>query len=84
MHHTEKDKLKAGADNKSAVDPGITDEVANTAATGAVLPDPEEIKLPRFHQPEEQRTVMDGGKPKENNTNDDSVEQAAFDYRRNK
>ncbi|MBO9563319.1 MAG: hypothetical protein J7621_11120 [Niastella sp.] len=84
MVNKEKDKLKISADNKPALDAGNTDDAANVAAKGAVLPDPEEIKMPRPHKPEEHRTVIDGGKPKENNTKEDSDEYKPFDYRGNK
>lgn len=61
------------------------DDVLNVASTGAVLPDPEELKLPPLHKKEaEHRTVTDVNKPKDNNTNEDSDGHAPFDYRRNK
>lgn len=84
MAEKEINKLKINADTEPVVDTGNTDDAVNVAAKGAVLPDPEEIKMPRPHKPEEHKTVIDGGKPKENNTKDDSDDYAPFDYRGNK
>ena len=83
MAEKEKHTTKTGLHNKPA-DVANADDAANIAASGAVLPDPEEIKLPRLHIPEEHRTVIDGGRPKENNTKEDSDDHAPFDYRGNK
>jgi cell division protein FtsN len=53
------------------------------SSTGAVLPDPEEIKLPFPKNEAEQRTVVDVNKPTDSNAVDDT-DHSSFDYRRNK
>jgi len=61
------------------------EQYIDEASTGAVLPDPEEIKLGPLHKPaEEHRTVIDVSKPSDNNINRDDEEHASWDYRRNK
>lgn len=60
------------------------DDVARESSTGAVLPDPEEIKLPPLHKKEEQRTIVDVNKPKDSNADDDKEDHSPFDYRGNK
>lgn len=59
------------------------DDASNVASTGAVLPDPEEIKLPPLHKKEEDhRTVADVNKPKDTNVDDEDHD--SWDFRRNK
>jgi hypothetical protein len=61
------------------------DDAANVASNGAVLPDPEEIKLPPLYKSEEHhRTVIDVDKPKDSNADDDKEDHSPFDYRGNK
>lgn len=78
-------KKAAGHEQGSEIQHNKGEEAANPASTGAVLPDPEEIKLPPLHSKEEQHlTIVDVNKPKDNNTNDDREDHASWDYRRNK
>jgi len=59
------------------------DDASNVASTGAVLPDPEEIKLPPLHKNEEDhRTVADVNKPDDTNVEDEDHD--SWDFRRNK
>ena len=79
------DKKKDTGKHESHKETSNADDALNVASKGAVLPDPEEIKLPPLHKKEEEhRTVIDVSKPRDNNTNDGSDEHAPFDYRRNK
>lgn len=65
-------------------DAGNEQEI-DEAATGAVLPDPEEIKLGPLHKiGEEHRTVIDVSKPADSSINRDEDEHASWNYRRNK
>lgn len=60
-------------------------DTANPADSGAVLPDPEELKLPPLHEKDDpDRTVVDVNKPKDNNTTQDNDDPGAWDFRRNK
>lgn len=53
------------------------------SSTGAVLPDPEELKFPFPKNEAEQRTVVDVNKPTDSNAGD-TTDHPPFDYRRNK
>lgn len=82
------DKMKNTAKKEPHSEPDTgtgsnLEEAANVASTGAVLPDPEEIKLPPLHKKEEDhRTVSDVNKP--GDTNAEEEDQNAWDFRRNK
>lgn len=54
------------------------------SSTGAVLPDPEEIKLPFPKNEAEQRTIIDVTTPKDTNADDNTTDLPPFDYRGNK
>ncbi|MDF2191939.1 hypothetical protein [Paraflavitalea sp. CAU 1676] len=72
-------------DNSDAGSDAGKEQEIDEAATGAVLPDPEEIKLGPLHKTgDEHRTVIDVSKPADNNINRDEDEHASWDYRRNK
>ena len=61
------------------------EDVARELPSSGELPDPEEIKLPPLKKKEEQRTVADMDKPKDNNAADDKGGgNKSWDYRRNK
>ncbi|AXY74956.1 hypothetical protein D3H65_13605 [Paraflavitalea soli] len=79
---------KKGVDSDKPRNEGKTsnnnmDDAGNAASTGAVLPDPEEIKLPPLHKTEEDhRTVADVNKPRD--TNEEQEDHDSWDFRRNK
>lgn len=80
-------KKTTGDPNRDHLDT-IGDNAMNSAGsddatTGAVLPDPEEIKLgPLDKSREEHRTVVDVDKP--GDTNEDKDDHTSWDFRRNK
>jgi hypothetical protein len=71
--------------DKDANTTGNVDEAANNASSGAVLPDPEEIKLPPLYKIDAPHlTVIDVNKPRDNNTGEGNEDQGSWDFRRNK
>ena len=74
-----------GHKQNKEMETGSAANAVNPADTGAVLPDPEEIKLPPLHKKEDPHlTVIDVNKPKDNNTTQDNDDTGAWDFRRNK
>lgn len=85
MTNKNNEALKPGLDNEFEANAGNNPEdVAGESSTGAVLPDPEEIKLPFLKSETEQRTVIDVNTPKDSTADDGTTDPPPFDYRRNK
>lgn len=83
MTDKKKDVVTNKLNNAEETTNNSLEDASNVASTGAVLPDPEEIKLPPLHKNEEDhRTVSDVNKPKDTNVDDE--DHASWDFRRNK
>jgi hypothetical protein len=83
MTDKKKDVVTNKPHNEEETTTNNVEDASNVASTGAVLPDPEEIKLPPLYKKEEDhRTVSDVNKP--NDTNVDDEDHASWDFRRNK
>ncbi len=83
MADKKKDVIADGLHSEEETKNNKVDDASDVASTGAVLPDPEEIKLPPLYKKEdEHRTVSDVDKPKDTNVDDE--DHASWDFRRNK